>query len=135
MPLLGTFVIGWFWVVFRRRRDLDAATRACNVTAATFVALSLVGAVRFSSSSSGPAQAVAVATTVPGDQAEGAGISLPYKPDIYYLILDGYTGENVLKTMYSFDNSGFYDALRQRGFFVASRARCNYPTTFLSLAS
>jgi hypothetical protein len=56
-------------------------------------------------------------------------------PDIYYIILDGYARADVLSGIYGYDNSGFLDALRQRGFFVASEAQANYPRTVLSLAS
>jgi hypothetical protein len=57
------------------------------------------------------------------------------KPDIYYIILDGYAREDVLREYYKFDNSAFTEALRQRGFFVADRSCANYPFTMLSLAS
>lgn len=56
-------------------------------------------------------------------------------PDIYYLILDRYANENVLKRELGFDNSEFLDSLRAKGFFVAGDSRCNYPQTHMSLAS
>jgi hypothetical protein len=57
------------------------------------------------------------------------------QPDIYYLILDGYAREDVLREHYAFDNSEFIDFLRQRGFYVADRSCANYPYTYLSLSS
>ena len=56
-------------------------------------------------------------------------------PDIYYIILDSYAREDVLKQAYGYDNSGFTDYLRSRGFLVGSRSRTNYAQTYLSLAS
>jgi len=56
-------------------------------------------------------------------------------PDIYYLIFDRYANEEVLKEFYDFDNSPFLDALRKRGFYVASESLSNYLRTPLSLAS
>ncbi len=56
-------------------------------------------------------------------------------PDIYYIIMDGYARQDVLKDVYKFDNSAFIAALRKRGFFVAEHGRSNYPMTHLSLAS
>ncbi len=56
-------------------------------------------------------------------------------PDIYYLVLDRYANDKVLRREFGFDNSGFLDSLRARGFFVAGDSRCNYPQTYLSLAS
>ncbi len=56
-------------------------------------------------------------------------------PDVYYIILDGYAREDVLRQLYGFDNRPFLDALTERGFYVADRARSNYAQTRLSLPS
>ncbi len=56
-------------------------------------------------------------------------------PDIYYIITDSYLRSDVLKSRYDTDNSAFLTDLRRLGFFVADRARSNYPSTHLSLAS
>ena len=56
-------------------------------------------------------------------------------PDIYYIILDGYGRADMLQTIHDFDNSGFVDALEQRGFIVASDSQSNYARTLLSLSS
>lgn len=57
------------------------------------------------------------------------------KPDIYYIILDGYGRDDVLQSVYGYDNSEFIDALENQGFFVARKSRSNYAQTLLSLAS
>lgn len=56
-------------------------------------------------------------------------------PDIYYIILDGYGREDILKNHFNFDNSPFINRLKSLGFHVATRSRANYNWTFLSLAS
>jgi hypothetical protein len=56
-------------------------------------------------------------------------------PDIYYIITDSYVRSDVLKSRYNADNSAFLGELRRLGFFVADRARSNYASTHLSLAS
>jgi hypothetical protein len=56
-------------------------------------------------------------------------------PDIYYIVLDGYGREDVLRQYYGFDNSGLIAFLRDRGFFVADQSRANYVMTYLSLCS
>lgn len=56
-------------------------------------------------------------------------------PNIYYIILDGYGRGDVLKEMYGFNNDGFLEELRERGFFIAKNSQANYPQTILSLAS
>lgn len=57
------------------------------------------------------------------------------RPDIYYIILDGYGRGDVLKQSYDFDNSEFLDGLRERGFYVADKSCTNYPGTAFSLSS
>lgn len=56
-------------------------------------------------------------------------------PNIYYIILDGYGREDVLRDSYQFDNRGFLESLRKRGFYVADQSRPNYSQTALSLSS
>ncbi len=57
------------------------------------------------------------------------------RPDVYYIIVDGYARADVLQELYDFDNSDFIHALERRGFYVASESRANYMQTTLSLAS
>lgn len=56
-------------------------------------------------------------------------------PDVYYIILDGYARQDVLKDIYNYDNSDFINFLKAKGFFVADDSTSNYNQTFLSLAS
>lgn len=56
-------------------------------------------------------------------------------PDIYFLILDGYSGTQSLAQVRNYDNRPFEDSLRQRDFVVPNRSRANYIHTHLSLAS
>jgi hypothetical protein len=58
-----------------------------------------------------------------------------FRPDIYYIIVDGYGRADVLKELYRFDNSDFIKFLTNRGFYVAGKAHSNYVQTGLSLAS
>jgi hypothetical protein len=44
-------------------------------------------------------------------------------PDIYYIIFDGYAREDILESIYHFDNSQFTEQLSERGFFVAQQSR------------
>lgn len=56
-------------------------------------------------------------------------------PDIYYIILDGYGGNDVLGDIYGYDNSEFTEWLIEHGFYVAQHSRANYMRTPLSLSS
>jgi hypothetical protein len=71
--------------------------------------------------------AVARSTTAPEPDVE--------RPDIYYIVLDGYERADVLLESYAYDNSGFLDGLRGRGFYVADQSRANYLSTNYSLGT
>jgi len=57
------------------------------------------------------------------------------RPDIFYVILDGYGRSDALKRVIGFSNDWFVKGLEDRGFFVAKNGRSNYCETELSLAS
>jgi hypothetical protein len=50
-------------------------------------------------------------------------------PDIYFIVLDGYTRSDALLNDYGFDNSSFLDTLRNMGFYVADCSRANNTAT------
>ena len=56
-------------------------------------------------------------------------------PDIYYIILDGYSRTDVLQQVYGYDNGAFTQSLQERNFYVAEQSRANYIWTMLSLSS
>ncbi len=57
------------------------------------------------------------------------------RPDIYYIILDGYARSDVMKSLFNFDNSEFLAHLERKGFHVTRRSTANYCQTPLSLSS
>lgn len=57
------------------------------------------------------------------------------KPDIYYIVFDGFGRSDVLNDLYGVDNASFLQGLKSRGFFVADESYSNYNQTSLSLAS
>jgi hypothetical protein len=56
-------------------------------------------------------------------------------PDIVVLLLDGYPRTDVLARRFGADDSAFLDALRDRGFEVATTNHSNYTLTELTFAS
>jgi hypothetical protein len=56
-------------------------------------------------------------------------------PDIYYIILDAYTRDDILAGAYGLDNSPFLKELEERGFYIAECSQSNYARTSLSLGS
>jgi hypothetical protein len=57
------------------------------------------------------------------------------KPDVYLIVLDGYSGKEQLSKVFSYDNTPFMDSLRSMGFYVLDRSSSNYASTPFSMAS
>ncbi|MFC2164288.1 hypothetical protein ACFLT2_04755 [Acidobacteriota bacterium] len=57
------------------------------------------------------------------------------RPDVYYLILDGYGRADAIETHYGFDNRDFLDRLQSKGFHIYDRATSNYSYTHESITS
>lgn len=56
-------------------------------------------------------------------------------PNIYYIVLDGYANEHVLKKYYQFDNASFINFLKNKDFYNADSAFSNYYSTSPSLSA
>jgi len=57
------------------------------------------------------------------------------KPDIYYILLDGYGGTKIMKQDLDFDNYGFLSELTNKGFFAPDSSFSNYPSTLWVMSS
>ena len=138
--LVGTALIGILLAVGRRVRrstdDLAPLTRAIALAAMISLALSgreIVKSHRRAARRAIVTQAAPTPTPLPAmTRADAASAA---RPDVYFIILDGYARADVLRRLYDFDDTPFLDALRQRGFVIAERSTANYPLTFLSLAA
>lgn len=56
-------------------------------------------------------------------------------PDIYYIILDGYTRDDILFNTFKYDNSDFLSNLEDRNFYIARCSQANYSYTRPAMAS
>jgi hypothetical protein len=56
-------------------------------------------------------------------------------PDVYYIILDGYSRADVLQKLYDYDNTSFLQELKEIGFVIPDCTQSNYARTALSIAS
>lgn len=99
--------------------------RPLNTFASLLLILSVFGAGRAFSSHRGAESGRAAL----GGAAGGA------RPDVYYIILDGFGRQDALKAKLGFDDAFFVEGLQKMGFYVADRSRANYVQTELSLAS
>ena len=142
-------LVGGFWllalgagwaVLWRTRWNLAEASLVLTVAAGMMVGFS---GVRLAGNSASRVSARALESPLPVSilsakhpvAASPSSLDGGAKPDVYYIILDGYARGDVLQNIYGFDNSEFLNGLRERGFYVAEKSAANYPMTHLSLAS
>lgn len=64
-------------------------------------------------------------------QSENGG----QRPDLYFLVLDGYARSDILDDLYGFSNDAFLEELARRGFVVPESSHANYSMTAASLSS
>jgi len=129
----GLFFTYGAYLTIRTRRNLHNFTNTLNIVALSIVLISLltIGVYEFKTIATWKDRKSTedrATNTIDLDNAATLR-------DIYYIILDGYASSSTLKEVYDYDNQPFIDYLTAKGFYVASKSRCNYPTTFLSLAS
>jgi len=121
--------VGGAYLTIRTHRDFRNLTIILNVVAVTLVLVPSISiaAYELKRPSVAPEDTTAAIAIDPGETDT--------LPDIYYIVLDAYTSAGVLKELLDFDNSEFIDYLTEKGFYVASESRSNYPWTVFSLAS
>lgn len=133
---LGLLLFGSFLVV-KSHININVVSEGLNVCGTALVLLAALN-LAYVRLSTGPAIAYA-------DQWNERVHSTPVvtahtelgnsKPDVYYIILDGYGRGDILRSLYGHDNSDFNAFLARNGFYVAEQSHSNYVQTPLSLAS
>lgn len=120
------FIAGTFLVIKARSKFL-VFTKFLNITAVTLVAISLINI------------SIYEIKTIDLGQGkvndESSLINTENLPDIYYIIFDEYARASTLMEIYNYDDSKFTNYLTNKGFYIASRSRSNYPETKYSVAS
>jgi len=129
VPLVGVLLGFMLVLVVKNAKILPSVSMFLTVMGAVLLGLSLAKIILFeintyTSSYETPQVSVETSSSASTDT-----------PDIYYIILDAYGREDILKDLYKYDNSEFVQALEQRGFYVADKSNTNYMQTLISLSS
>ena len=133
---LGGWLVCWmllgagYLVIRRLPPGLPAATPSLNLFAGLLLAMPAGKLAVTWHPVSEPPQAESHAGTGASQRDSNAP-----KPDTYLIILDAYTGAASLERNHDFDNTGFLEALRARGFVIPRSVRANYVHTLLALTS
>jgi len=135
--VMAFLVVRW---VLRSRKSFDRVGPVMNVTSLILVAIPAAQILAFQLDSIEPLSEVVSGenSEIQIDVAEDQIVQVAESnilPDIYYVILDMYTREDVLSSKLAFDNSEFIERLENLGFYVVSCANSNYTSTVLSLGA
>ena len=136
--LSGAAVVALLLVLHRllSRKVYASLTAPFNLIAAALLALQIITLLAASVAAQRYVDANSAYYTARKDRPSAEKVlDSPERPDIYYIIPDGYPSDERLLTDMNFDNSEFTEALRERGFTIAPHAQSNYGATQHSLAA
>jgi hypothetical protein len=129
LALVAVIMVVWFWVVRSRIKNTKTLNLYFNLLSVLFLINSGIQMRNYLIENG-----VSFNPTIPPAPVAAVHSATP-RPDIYYIILDAYGRNDILQTIYDFDDSSFLNALKARGFYVAEEASSNYIQTMLSLSS
>ena len=115
--LIGLILLLILILMLKKKPNMTAG---CGIIALTF------GALCFVSGIIAAPKLISGATQPPPPDAPEEIRSAHFsgeKRNVYYLLFDEYGGTENLETYFGFDNSAFYDALKERGFSVSETSR------------
>ncbi len=115
------------FLIIRKKSNYNSLTNFFNIAAIILISTSLITGI--------PKLILETESETSHIIAESTLTIPDTPPDIYYLIIDGYAGNDILSEVFNHDNSSFTNSLNDRGFFVADKSRSNYCQTILSLSS
>lgn len=125
IPIFLLILLTLTIIVIRKKSNFKNLTKIINSIAFTIVIISLINFVNINDYDT--------SNSIKFEENLSSKYENP--PNVFYIILDAYGGQQALKEFYDFDNSKFLDELRERDFSTIKNSKSNYAWTFLSLPS
>ncbi len=130
IPIYFLILILGFVAIIKTKKLLHHVTIFTNILAIVIIAMLLPNVVSYSFENFN-----ITSVDNPLDYKILHESELNNMPNIYFILLDEYTDNEILKKIYSFDNQNFLSKLEQRGFFIPSKIHSNYSTSPLALSA
>jgi hypothetical protein len=131
--LLCSLILGfWMWFVLKKIQNPNLWNSALSLVAGVAVILPLIGVVQSEFKPWVDLQRSQESRSL--QQPSNVHLNGNAR-DIYYIVVDGYGRDDILRDIYGFDNSEFIKFLDNEGFYIAEESKSNYIQTALSLAS
>jgi hypothetical protein len=136
---LGTFWILLFalgaWFIFKKAGKAKTFNGLLNTVSIILIVLPLFQIGQFEVKAATVKEGGNTVKAASITTSTGKNLNPDTLPDVYYIILDGYSRDDILKELYGYDNSGFYKQLKDLGFVIPDCAQSNYARTALSISS
>jgi len=130
LPIAGAlFFFGVVYLTVRTKSNLHKLTAILNVVAVCLIVISSI------TIAANEFRRPSYTAQIENTEVEVEPGEVDTFPDIYYIVLDGYSSSTTLMELYNYDNSEFTDFLNGKGFYIANQSTSNYAFTHLSLAS
>jgi len=132
--LLPIMLFIWGYCVYfigRAKRDFRIATKIHNIVAVALIAINLFNIVSYQVK---VARLGDVTPQEMGGTTAASPAELNTLPDIYFIIVDEYAHLDTMKDWYDYDNSEFFNSLKDKGFFIASGSETQKMTSPLIIA-
>ncbi|HEY9075224.1 MAG TPA: hypothetical protein VIO61_01685 [Anaerolineaceae bacterium] len=152
LPICGLILAGGIFLVARPRLNLTGLSRPLNAVAGGLIILVFIQfGLRLNTAALAVRSVAKVAATPrtsppastlvpqsPAGRRPPAGRIQPasnVQRDVYYILVDGYSRGDLLRSEFNLDNQAFLDQLKSLGFVIPACAQSNYANTILSMAS
>ena len=132
--LIGLTIMGCWWIA-KKLKNPSTSTEIFNLVSVVVLIFPVYQILTFQLRA---IQAESKVSQNPAHHVTSDSLQPPTDqplPDIYYIILDAYAREDVLKEYLDFDNTDFIDGLGQMGFYISRCSQSNYSLSAISLAS
>lgn len=131
---LGILAFG-LWIVCKKAKKAPSFNQLLNFVSIVLIVLPLFQIGNFEINAANVAANANKLQPKSIITSSGAKLNTETLPDVYYIILDGYSRDDVLKQLYGYDNSQFLNDLRSLGFVIPDCTQSNYARTALSISS
>jgi hypothetical protein len=127
IPFIGFFSIGISFLI-KTKKNLKNLTNFANIISLIIIVVLLANITVFSLENNR-------SVNINNVEFDFKNNEIKSLPDIYFIILDGYPGNESLKTVNNYDNQEFLNNLKNHGFSIHEKSYANYAHTYLSLPS
>jgi hypothetical protein len=123
------------WFITQKAKKANTFNQLLNAVSVILVILPIFQIVSFEIGAASVAANAKSAKSPAITTASGITLDADKLPDVYYIILDGYSRSDILKQLYDFDNTDFEKNLKSLGFVIPDCTQSNYARTALSISS